>query len=283
MRIQCADGIIDTQKEEIGKFDQPKLGIVYVARSREDVKAGRGASYQTKTATMADVQAFIDAQIIKRQPREQVQADVAKARAERIAGLSDTDLNAEIDRYIFATMNVPADLSAEKARRGLTPAVTVDTGAFGQYVELREQAEQKGRLSDFEDGIMGEDTAQGDGGVEVSDLPPVAVKHDGLDTLRAELSPRVDMIIDDTLPGTITITLTIPDPAQFHDSIFARYSLRREVWKRVDYAETGKRWNPETKSREWISAQKWKQEVLNKAALMLNHARRDPAEYFQVR
>lgn len=116
--------------------------------------------------------------------------------------------------------------------------------------------------------------------VETEEMAQVEVKHDGLDNLRSELSPRVMMTVEQPFSDQFVITLSIPDPMQFHPSAFAKAFMNTKVRLSTYYADS-KRWDGE--KRALPAMETWQNEVQQRARALLAQARRDPVAFFEDR
>lgn len=151
MLVKCANGIIDTNTDDISKQDQAALGIVYVGLSREAIRAGQRWGYKT-TASMVDVQAYY---VAKTMTAEQKAAAEAEKRATYLTGLTDAELLAFKQQAWDAEMELPNDMQKELIRRNLAPKPNFKSSNpdFSAYVAAQDKAEREGRSDEFEDGV----------------------------------------------------------------------------------------------------------------------------------
>jgi hypothetical protein len=104
--------------------------------------------------------------------------------------------------------------------------------------------------------------------------PTTTVRNecDGFDSLRKDLSPLVRLSVKETFEGTMVISLSIPNPVQFHASPFAAMSMTTDVTKTYYFADFAKQWSIET----------WRGNMNSAAQKLLERAQLDPVGFFQV-
>lgn len=111
-------------------------------------------------------------------------------------------------------------------------------------------------------------------------MTPTTLKHDGLDALRAALSPLVALDVTQDFSDTITITLTIPDPIPFHPCILTRWFFDTTWQRQYVYADSCRRIVPPAYAPTLLSLEEWGQDIRERAAQMLARAQADPVAFF---
>jgi hypothetical protein len=149
MKIQCKDGIFDTGMNEFSKYNAERMRLQFVTLSRADIRAGKPL-YQTPV-TVENARAVLEAQVRKEQRKATLDRYM---RTTWLLSRTDADLRKMQQVALEADAELPNDVEAEMRKRGLLPALTLDTTSeFAQWVEARAKAAREGRLSAFEDGI----------------------------------------------------------------------------------------------------------------------------------